>query len=216
MDWWRFEARVLLRSVVQAGSRGGGRRGEKGGEGKAAADRALPQSAKKKRERSVSPSFTVGGGGEKRPRAARKGQRGEAEPDATYEGAVSPPDSSGAKNATSEPAKQAEEPPSAQSSNSSKEEKGGAVAAPAARPRPQSPPPGPPSGVTLALVRLSDLTSQMEFAYAKQLKLQREHEVVKAKIRVLKGLPVGIDAYREELNALITEDHGKMPAVRRL
>lgn len=68
--------------------------------------------------------------------------------------------------------------------------------------RAPSPPPGPPSGLAEAMSRLTDLTAQMEFAYAKQLKLQREQEVVRAKIELLEKLPVGSDAYREDLERL--------------
>lgn len=73
---------------------------------------------------------------------------------------------------------------------------------PAGPTRVPSPPPGPPSGLAEAMARLADATAQMEFAYAKQLKLRREQEVVRAKIEVLEKLPVGADAYREDLERL--------------
>lgn len=43
----------------------------------------------------------------------------------------------------------------------------------------------------------------MEFQYAKHLQLTRDHEVVKAKIETLKELPIGIDAFREDLDELM-------------
>eukprot|EP01083_Nonionella_stella_P038474 104691_1 len=64
---------------------------------------------------------------------------------------------------------------------------------------PPSPPAAPPSGLAVALARLSDLTAQIEFQYAKHLQMQKEHEIIRAKIETLEKLPVGIDAVREDL-----------------
>merc|ERR1719491_1407036 len=50
---------------------------------------------------------------------------------------------------------------------------------------PLSPPAAPPSALALAMARLTDLTAQMEFQYAKHLQLSREHEIVKTKLTVL-------------------------------
>lgn len=73
-------------------------------------------------------------------------------------------------------------------------------------------PVAPPSALALALARLADLNSQMEFAYAKHLLLVRKHEIAKARIRVLKDLPVGIDACRDDLDKMISEESEKKPA----
>ena len=54
--------------------------------------------------------------------------------------------------------------------------------------------------------RLSDLTAQMEFQYAKHLQLSKEHEIIKAKISVLEKLPVGMDAFRDDLDRLMMEE----------
>lgn len=66
---------------------------------------------------------------------------------------------------------------------------------------PPSPPPSPspPSGVFVATTRLVELQSQMEFSYAKYLKLLLEHEQLKAQYQVLETLPVGLDAIKDEL-----------------
>ena len=74
---------------------------------------------------------------------------------------------------------------------------------------PPSPPPAPPSGLAVALTRLSDLTSQIEFQYAKYLQMTKEHHIIKAKIETLKDLPVGIDAIREDLDKLEEEEKAK-------
>lgn len=74
---------------------------------------------------------------------------------------------------------------------------------------PLSPPAAPPSALALAMARLTDLTAQMEFQYAKHLQLSREHEIVKTKLTVLQGLPVGIDAFREDLQKLTAEKIGE-------
>lgn len=80
---------------------------------------------------------------------------------------------------------------------------------------PPSPPPGRPSSLCLALTRLADVQSQMEFAYAKQMQLSKVHEVMKARIEVLEKLPVGLDAYKKELEELMAQEDdggGKMSA----
>ena len=74
---------------------------------------------------------------------------------------------------------------------------------------PPSPPPAPPSGLAVALTRLSDLTSQIEFQYAKYLQMTKKHYIIKAKIETLKDLPVGIDAIREDLDKLEEEEKAK-------
>ena len=70
---------------------------------------------------------------------------------------------------------------------------------------PPSPPPGKPSALALARARLEDLTAQMEFQYAKHVQISKEHDIVKAKLTVLKTLPVGIDALKEDLEKLVGE-----------
>jgi hypothetical protein len=65
--------------------------------------------------------------------------------------------------------------------------------------RPISPVAAPPSGLAVALSRLADLQSQMEYQYAKYLILCKEHEICKVKLHVIKTLPIGFDAFREEL-----------------
>lgn len=70
---------------------------------------------------------------------------------------------------------------------------------------PLSPPTAPPSALALAMARLTDLTAQMEFQYAKHLQLSREHEIIKIKLSVLQGLPVGTDAFRDDLQKLTAE-----------
>jgi len=74
---------------------------------------------------------------------------------------------------------------------------------------PPSPPASKPSGLAVELARLSDLTAQMEFQYAKHLQLTKEHEIVKAKVEVLKELPIGFDAFRADLENLMNSDKVK-------
>lgn len=67
---------------------------------------------------------------------------------------------------------------------------------------PPSPPAAPPSNLAAEIARLTDLTAQMEFQYAKHLQCSIDHEIIKTKIATLKELPVGIDAFREDLDRL--------------
>lgn len=73
-------------------------------------------------------------------------------------------------------------------------------------PRPISPPPpGNPSGVVLALARLADLEAQMEYAYAKHMQLVKRQKELQLQAKVLETLPVGIEAFKEELEAATIE-----------
>ena len=70
-------------------------------------------------------------------------------------------------------------------------------------PRPLTPPPiGKPSGVMQALVRLVDLEAQMEYAYAKHMLLVKRQKELQLQAKVLADLPVGFEAFKEELEAL--------------
>lgn len=73
---------------------------------------------------------------------------------------------------------------------------------------PKSPPSpvGPPSGLMLELTRLADLESQLDFALAKHAQLVRQRELLEVQTEHLKTLPVGVDAFQEELTKLIEED----------
>jgi len=65
------------------------------------------------------------------------------------------------------------------------------------------PSPGPPSGLTTALTRLADLEAQMEFAYAKHIMLAKRHQLLEAQYDHLEGLPVGAEAFQDELNNMM-------------
>lgn len=70
-------------------------------------------------------------------------------------------------------------------------------------PRPISPPPpGKPSGVVMALARLADLEAQMEYAYVKHMQLVKRQKELQQQAKVLETLPVGIEAFKEELDSL--------------
>lgn len=77
---------------------------------------------------------------------------------------------------------------------------------------PPSPPPGKPSGLSVAMARLSDLTAQMEYQYAKHIQLTREHEMIKAQISLLQELPQGFDAFKEDLEKLELEKKAQREA----
>ena len=72
---------------------------------------------------------------------------------------------------------------------------------------PRSPPSpiGPPSGLMVALARLADLESQLDFALAKHLQVVRERELIKEQTKHLKELPVGVEAFEEDLAKLVNE-----------
>lgn len=65
-----------------------------------------------------------------------------------------------------------------------------------------SPPPTEPSSYSLVFSRYINAISQMEFAYAKYLYLQKKHETLQEKIAFVKSLPIGEEAFKEELEAL--------------
>ena len=68
------------------------------------------------------------------------------------------------------------------------------------------PSPGPPSALTVALIRLADLESEVEFAYAKHIMLAKRHKVLLKQYEHLEGLPVGVEAFEDELKALVNAD----------
>ena len=70
---------------------------------------------------------------------------------------------------------------------------------------PPSPPPEPtePSAFTVALTRMVDLESQLDFVYAKHLQLIRQTELLTAQIDTLRDLPVGREAFQEDLDKLV-------------
>ena len=70
---------------------------------------------------------------------------------------------------------------------------------------PPSPPPDPtePSAFTVALTRMVELESQLDFVYAKHLYLIRQTELLTAQIDTLRDLPVGREAFQEDLDKLV-------------
>jgi hypothetical protein len=74
----------------------------------------------------------------------------------------------------------------------------------APRERPSTPPPEPsePSGKVLALTRLLDLETQMEYAFAKHLQLVRRQKLLRLQYKALENFPVGIDAIKDDLAIL--------------
>ena len=69
-------------------------------------------------------------------------------------------------------------------------------------PKPPSPPPAvKPSGVMIALTRLADLEAQLEFAFAKHMQLVKKQKELGSQTKVLSKLPVGIEAFQEDLEA---------------
>lgn len=54
----------------------------------------------------------------------------------------------------------------------------------------------------VALARLADLDSQLDFALAKHAQLTRERELVELQTEHLKELPVGLEAFEEDLAKL--------------
>jgi hypothetical protein len=61
------------------------------------------------------------------------------------------------------------------------------------------PEPGEPTASVLALTRLLDLETQMEYAFAKHMLLVKKQKLLRAQYDVLKDLPVGIDAIKDDL-----------------
>jgi hypothetical protein len=67
-----------------------------------------------------------------------------------------------------------------------------------------------PSGVMQALIRLTDLEEQMEYAFAKHTLLLARHKEIQAQTALLEDLPVGMEAFKEELDKLMAEHEAKV------
>ena len=48
-----------------------------------------------------------------------------------------------------------------------------------------------------------DLESQLDFAYAKHLQLVRQTQLLKAQVETLQNLPVGREAFQDDIDAII-------------
>jgi hypothetical protein len=72
---------------------------------------------------------------------------------------------------------------------------------------PRSPPPepSPPSALVVALSRLVEAESQMDYAFAKHLQLIRKRKLLRAEIDRLEKLPVGADAFKDDLDKFIAD-----------
>jgi len=66
----------------------------------------------------------------------------------------------------------------------------------------QPPEPSEPSASMLALTRLLDLEAQMEYAFAKHMALVASQKMLRVQYEELERLPVGIEAFQEELDKL--------------
>lgn len=66
----------------------------------------------------------------------------------------------------------------------------------------QPPEPSEPSASMLALTRLLDLEAQMEYAFAKHMALVASQKMLRVQYEELEKLPVGIEAFQEELDKL--------------
>jgi hypothetical protein len=56
----------------------------------------------------------------------------------------------------------------------------------------------------VALARLADLESQLDFALAKHMRVSRERELIQEQTKHLKDLPVGAEAFEEDLKLAST------------
>jgi hypothetical protein len=69
--------------------------------------------------------------------------------------------------------------------------------------RPITPPPKvKPSGTMIALTRLADLEAQLEYAYAKHIQLMKKQKELNLQAKILAKLPVGVNAFKEDLEAV--------------
>eukprot|EP00977_Amphora_coffeiformis_P009051 scaffold2050_cov167-Amphora_coffeaeformis.AAC.5 len=66
-------------------------------------------------------------------------------------------------------------------------------------PRPASPPPSEPSGLVLALTRLANMEEELNFAYARHMKLMAKQKKLRASYAKLENLPVGLEAIEDDL-----------------
>jgi hypothetical protein len=61
-----------------------------------------------------------------------------------------------------------------------------------------------------AMIRLAELEAQMEYAYAKHMLLVKKRAELQLQHKLLKDLPVGIEAIQEDLDELmaVVEEEG--------
>jgi len=73
--------------------------------------------------------------------------------------------------------------------------------------RPPSPPPeaAPPSAFTVALGRMIDAEAQLDYACAKHAQIVRKTKILRKEIETLEKLPVGYDAFKDDLEKLISD-----------
>jgi len=77
---------------------------------------------------------------------------------------------------------------------------------PPQRPPPSPPPePAPPSAFTVDLARMVDAEAQLDYAYAKHAQIIRKTKILRREIETLEKLPVGYDAFKEDLEKLISD-----------
>ena len=73
------------------------------------------------------------------------------------------------------------------------------TAPPSQPPRPATPPPSEPSGLVQALTRLANMEEELNFAYARHMKLMAKQKKLRACYDKLENLPVGLEAFEDDL-----------------
>jgi hypothetical protein len=71
------------------------------------------------------------------------------------------------------------------------------------RKRVQTPPPREPSSYVVSLTRLADLEAQLDYTYAKHMRLVQQGQILRSRSNLLESLPVGIEAFQDELDAFV-------------
>ena len=70
-------------------------------------------------------------------------------------------------------------------------------------PRAPAPDPTDPTPAVVAMARWMDLEAQLEYVYAKHVQLVLEHRTQRARCDRLEQLDVGMEAFQEDLDALV-------------
>lgn len=60
------------------------------------------------------------------------------------------------------------------------------------------------------MTRLADLEAQMEFQYVKHLLLIREQQKLKVQYEFMATLPVGVDAFKDDLERVLKKENAMM------
>ena len=69
-----------------------------------------------------------------------------------------------------------------------------------------------PSGLVLAILRLADLESQMEYEYAKHEQLAFQQQLLREEYKVLAAMPIGMASYQSDYEQYLASLEPALPS----